>query len=71
MRDTPVRSSGPLLRHALDGFQQEEELLGVQEHRPSKTGGENRPSLLRAAHKHYGVRTPIVSVGCWHVFLLN
>jgi len=47
MRDTPARSSGPLLRHELDGFQQEEELLGVQEHWPSKIGGENRPSLLR------------------------
>ncbi len=43
----PIFSSGCRLRHAFDGFQQKEELLGVQKHRPNKIEGVYRPGRLR------------------------
>ena len=47
MRSSPVLGSGRLLRHAVNGFQQKEELLGVHEDGPSKIVGENRPNRPR------------------------
>ena len=47
MRNSRVLCSGRLLRHAFDGFQQKEELLGVHEHGPSEIVVANCPDRLR------------------------